>query len=105
MIFRKKNEVLESRRSSVSACEWPSRKDCCRGDPKLVVVTQRFPGPSNVLFWSSCSDSFLGPSCESWFGLDRRVPGPRAIVTMTGLRVVVSVESAAASAIVARGTY
>ena len=47
--FRKKNEVLESRRSSVSACERPSRKGCCRGDPKLVVVTQRFPCPSNVL--------------------------------------------------------
>ena len=61
--FRKWNEVLGSRRSSVCACDWSPRKNRCRDDPELVIVIQRFPTPSNVLFWSSCTDSFLGPSC------------------------------------------
>ena len=103
--FRKKNEVLESRRSSVSACEWPSRKDLLQGRSKARDRYSTVSRSVECSIWGSCSDSFLGPSCETWFGLDRRVPGPRAIVRMTGLRVVVPVGSAAASAPVDRGSF
>jgi hypothetical protein len=48
--FRKLNEVLEGRRSSLCARDWSPRKNRCRCDPELVIVTERFPVPSNVLF-------------------------------------------------------